>query len=230
MAGVTRNLRLILEDNLTASARFNLERIDQLGSVFPLNTSSTQSINSEGDIRLDADNGNGTVFAPTLQLSGSLILESTEHTFSLQTATQTENLSFTLPGNYGDSGQFLQTSGSGTLTWEDPPSSNFSSLNDTLFTNLQTGEFVQFDGTRWINTTIPNARQTTVVDWLVIEGNTKTITHGWGTTNIQVWIYEPGSSSQVFVESVDYVDNDTILLTALASPDLDYRVHLIQTL
>lgn len=235
MAGLTRNLRLRLNDDLTADARYNLERIDQLGSVFPLGSSSTQTISSASDIRLNANatslggDGNGTVFAPNLKLSSSLILESGAYDFTLRTGSQSGDITITLPPDAGTSGQFLTTNGTGTLSWGDPPTSNFATLNDTEFTALTSGQIAQYDGTKWVNASISATRQTGIFDWLTSDGNTKAITHGWGTTNIQVWIYEPGSSSQVFIEEVDYLDDDTILLSAHSSPDSDYRVHLIQT-
>jgi len=55
MAGLTRNLKLRLADDLTADARYNLERIDQLGSVFPIDNTAAQTINSSAEIRLNAN-------------------------------------------------------------------------------------------------------------------------------------------------------------------------------
>jgi hypothetical protein len=224
-----------LSNELTADARYNLERLDQLGTVFPIGASATQTINSSADIRLNANSttlggdGNGTVFAPNLTLSNQLVFEAGAFELTIVPATQTESLVFTLPPDAGTTGQFLSTNGSGTLTWEDPPTSNFSSLNDTLFTNLQQNEIAQYDGSQWVNASIPNTRQTGIFDWLSVEGNTKTIVHNFNTQNIQVWIYEEDSDSIVWIQGVDYIDDDTILLTAKASPEFDYRVHLIQT-
>lgn len=236
MAGLTRNLRLRLEDNLTESARYNLERIDQLGSVFPIGSSAAQTINSSSDIYLNANattlggDGNGNVFAPNLQLSSTLKLESGPYTFSLQASTQTGNVSLTLPGNAGSNGQFLQTNGSNTLTWADPPTSNFASLNDTTFSSLTAGQIPQYNGSKWVNVSIGATRQTGVFDWMTTDGNTKAIVHNFGTTNIQVWIYEPESSSQVFIQGIDFLDSNTILLEAIKAPESDYKVHLVQTI
>ncbi len=236
MAGFTRNLRLRLADNLTADARYNLERIDQLGLVFPITSSASQSINSSSDIYLNANaqvlggNGNGTVFAPNLQLSSTLSLESGAYTLSLSTGSQTSNLNLTLPPNAGSAAQFLQTDGTGILTWADPPTSNFSTLNDTNFTDLAEGQIAQYNGTEWVNVSFSGARQTAVYTWTPADGTTKIIAHGFSASKIQVWIYEPESNSQVFVQSIDYLDNDTILLTSKVPPDTDYEVHLIQTI
>lgn len=236
MSRFTRNLRLRLADDLTSDARFNLERIDQLGLVFPITDSASQSINSSSDIYLNANatvlggNGQGTVFAPNLQLSSDLILESGAYTLSLSTGTQSSNLNLTLPPNAGSALQFLQTDGTGVLTWADPPTSNFSTLNDTNFTNLASGQVAQYDGTEWVNVSFSATRQTAIYTWTPLEGTSKTIAHGFSASKIQVWIYEPESNSQVFVQSIDFIDDDTILLTSKVPPDTDYEVHLIQTI
>jgi len=235
LAGLTRNLKLRLADDLTADARYNLERIDQLGSVFPIGTSANQVINSSADIRLNANatslggDGNGLVFAPNLQLSNTLKFESGPYELTIQPGSLSSDLTWTLPPDNGTAGQFLETNGAGTLTWGDPPTTNFSSLNDTTFTSLAAGQVAQYNGTSWVNVNLPNTRQAGVFSWDPVDGNTKLITHGFGSSSIQVWIYEPGCKSQIMVESIDYLDNDTILLTAHSAPDSTYDVHLIQT-
>jgi len=236
MAGLTRNLKLRLADDLTADARYNLERIDQLGSVFPIDNTAAQTINSSAEIRLNANattlggDGNGLVYAPNLQLSSTLKFESGPYTLTLQPGSISSSYTLTLPTNDGDTDQFLQTDGTGTLTWADPPNTNFGSLNDTLFTGLTSGQIPQYDGSKWVNINVSDTRNTGVFDWETSDGNTKVISHGFSSTKIQVWIYEPGSKSQVFIETIDYLDNDTILLTAHSAPESTYNIHLIQTI
>jgi hypothetical protein len=236
MAGFTRNLKLRLSDDLTADARFNLERIDELGNVFPTGDSANQNINSSGDIRLNANaaslggDGNGTVFAPNLQLTSTLNFESGPYNLIISPSPISSNITLLLPPNTGSTGQFLQTDGTGTLTWEDPPTSNFSSLNDTTFTSLVSGQIAQYNGSQWVNVTLPITRQGGIFDWDPVDGNTKTIVHNFDTTNIQVWIHEAESKSQVLIQGIDYLDSDTIFLTAHSSPDSQYKVHLIQTI
>ena len=232
----TRNLKLRLSADLTADARYNLERIDELGSVFPISSGAAQTINSSSDIRLNANavslggDGNGLVYAPNLVLTNSLRLESGPYNVIVQPGTVENDYTLTLPPNTGNDLQFLQTDGSGTLTWADPPTTNFSTLNDTEFADLEVGQIAQYDGTKWRNVAIPIARQTGIFDWNPSDGNTLSISHGFGSTKIQVWIYEPESKSQVFIETIDYVDNDTILLTSHSAPETIYNVHLIQTI
>lgn len=52
----TSNLRLRIEDDLTADAVYNLQRIDELGAVFKLSTSSTVELASAEDVLIQANN------------------------------------------------------------------------------------------------------------------------------------------------------------------------------
>lgn len=52
----TANLRLRLEDNLTSDAIYNLQRIDELGAVFKLSTSSTVELSSAEDVLIQPNN------------------------------------------------------------------------------------------------------------------------------------------------------------------------------
>ncbi len=232
---LTRNLKLRLSPDLTASARYNLERIDQLGSVFPIGSSATQTINSSSDIRLNANatslggDGNGTVFAPNLQLSANLLLESGPYELTISAPVLSTDLTLLLPSTAGNSGQFLRTDGTGTLDWGDPPTSNLSTLNDTSISSPAANEILQYNGTSWVNASIPVTKQSGTFEWNPGDGSTRTITHNYGSTSIAVWIYDTDSKTQVLIEDIDYSDSNTILLTAHRAPDSTYIVHLIQT-
>jgi hypothetical protein len=52
----TSNLRLRIEDNLTSDAVYNLQRIDELGAVFKLSTSSTVELSSAEDVLIQPNN------------------------------------------------------------------------------------------------------------------------------------------------------------------------------
>jgi len=52
----TTNLRLRIEDELTADAVYNLQRIDELGAVFKLSTSSTVELSSAEDVLIQPNN------------------------------------------------------------------------------------------------------------------------------------------------------------------------------
>lgn len=64
MSSITRNLKLRLQDNLTADARYNLEKIDQLGAIFQLDNSQSAVVRSQGDVAVSPNDpaigGSGT--------------------------------------------------------------------------------------------------------------------------------------------------------------------------
>jgi hypothetical protein len=224
---LTSNLKLRVADSLTSDAVYNLERIDLLGAVFPLGSTSDLTIQSEGNIILNPNGGNITLNGNT-DIDGSLSLRASQFNFTLQTTTQTADITLTLPPDTGTTGQFLTTDGTGITTWTDPPSSNFSTLNDTNFSNLVAGQIAQYNGTTWVNITSPATRQAGTFTWTVAEGATKSITHNFNSTNVIVWMYDAVNKMQVFVDTIDYVDSNTILLTADEIPSNDYTVQLIQ--
>lgn len=83
---LTRNVKLRLSDNLTADARYNLERLDLLGSTFLVDTSNTLLIRSSSDIVIEPESadigGSGT--------GGTLSIGTVDHpldTFSIHADT-----------------------------------------------------------------------------------------------------------------------------------------------
>lgn len=89
---LSRNLRLRLDNNLTANARFNLETLDTLGGTFIVDSTDTLQVRSRGDITIAPESadlgGSGTggtvtigssdqpitldIFTSSLALSGPL--------------------------------------------------------------------------------------------------------------------------------------------------------------
>lgn len=83
----TRNLKLILDPTLTASARSNLEKIDLLGSTFLTDSSNSLRIRSSSDISIEPESpdlggsamggtlsiGNASQFLTTVQVNTSLL-------------------------------------------------------------------------------------------------------------------------------------------------------------
>jgi hypothetical protein len=60
MATLTRNLKLRLSDDLSTDSRYNLERIDQLGSTFNINTLNNTVVRAAGNIQMrPEDNSSG---------------------------------------------------------------------------------------------------------------------------------------------------------------------------
>lgn len=82
---LTRNLKLRLDSNLTASARSNLEKIDLLGSTFLVDSANTLRIRSSSDISIEPESpdlggsalggtlsvGNASQYLSSIQLNAS---------------------------------------------------------------------------------------------------------------------------------------------------------------
>lgn len=76
---LSRNLKLRLDSNLTASARSNLEKIDLLGSTFLVDSANTLKIRSSSDILIEPESADlgGSAVGGTLSIgSGAHLLES----------------------------------------------------------------------------------------------------------------------------------------------------------
>ena len=62
---------------------------------------------------------------------------------------------FTLPTTDGSNGQFLQTNGSGTLAFASVPTINtLDDIGNVTITSATTGEFLQWNGSAWVNAVV----------------------------------------------------------------------------
>lgn len=86
---LSRNLRLRLDSNLTANARFNLETLDSLGGTFIVDSTDTLQIRSRGDIAIAPESadlgGSGT--------GGTVSIGSVDQPVTLSVFTGTLNYS-----------------------------------------------------------------------------------------------------------------------------------------
>ena len=143
MASTTTYLKLRLSDDLTASARFNLERIDALGAVYNLTATGDVYVRSGGDLTLEPESAKvsggsgvgGTLNLGTSAHSLALIAmygpaglmargvlraydsDSSNYIGLRAPATVASNVTFDLPSADGSAGQVLQTDGAGAWSW-----------------------------------------------------------------------------------------------------------------
>jgi hypothetical protein len=62
---------------------------------------------------------------------------------------------FALPTTDGTAGQFLQTNGSGTLSFQSVPTINtLNDIGDVTITSVSTGQVLSWSGSAWVNSTL----------------------------------------------------------------------------
>lgn len=138
-ARYTQYLKLKLTDNLTADALSNLNIIDQLGASFRVNLGGELVLNSSTDIYVQPNSSDvggsgvdGNIFLGTdshqiasvvinsavTQLKGSIRLSNGNFYTELNPhPSLASNLSFKFPLTDGTAGKYLQTDGSGQLSF-----------------------------------------------------------------------------------------------------------------
>ena len=125
--------------------------------------------------------------------------------------------------------------GSGTLVSPDDARNwNFDYFNGVFYQENAAGitypapnyiECLVFIGS-FVNQSV-GAGRSMVVNWANSEGDTKTITHGWGTTAVMAEVLDNATSYQtIAVDSVERTDGNTIVLVANVAPTINYTVLL----
>jgi len=77
----------------------------------------------------------------------------TSGVITINTAAEAGTYSLTLPTTDGDASQYLQTNGSGVLSWA-AISSSLAGLSDTTITAAVSGDFLRHNGTAWVDATL----------------------------------------------------------------------------
>jgi hypothetical protein len=213
----TTNLKLRLDDRLTTDARFNLEKLDELGGVFDTDNTGDVNIRSKADINIlpqdPSVGGTGTggsvsigtsgqsltsinLFTDAFCLTGSGITFKSTFNTELRPAQsgQTSNLTFTLPIDDGDPGDSLKTDGSGTLSWGTPAGA----------------------GSQLVET------------WANADGTTKTVTHNFGTRNIMIQILDNDDDYQTLDVCVTRPTDNTAVLISSEAPTTNWTILLLE--
>ena len=116
----TTNLRLRIEDNLTADAIYNLQRIDELGAVFKLSTSSTVELSSAEDVLIQPNNpsAGGSGVGGLVRIGSSGQPADDINLFASRVSFSTQTVDFgdaTLLGNYSIPWERIDASGGGSV-------------------------------------------------------------------------------------------------------------------
>ena len=178
----TPHLKLRISSELSADSKYNLEKIDELATTFTVDTTDTLKIRCQGDILIEPNSpdlgGSGTGgavsigsvdrpasqinlhgpvnFAGGFTVTDYLTLNGDPYSTTIsRNLSQTEDLTFTLPMDYGSVGQFLSSDGSGGMVWNTTPigTGTVKQLN-TYWSNADGNTFTLVHGLGTVNLTV----------------------------------------------------------------------------
>lgn len=192
---LSRYLRLRLDSNLTANARYNLERIDLLGSTLSLDSTASVNFRSRTDINMEPQSqiagGSGVGGTINLGTSGHEIAALNVFASEVNFSDPDAVVGSLLPDQTGNAGKVLQTDG-------------------TLLS--------------WVAVSGASSVQSAETDWLNATGTTKSFTHGLNSEDILVSIIDLDTDEVIGVDSVTVTGPNTIELTASEAPASSWRV------
>ena len=138
----------------------------QLGGNLDVNGKDIVSV-SNGDIEIDP-NGSGVVIFKGNATKGSgqfkLNCENNSHGITIKGPPHSAaaNYTLTLPNNDGDSNQYLQTNGSGVLSWASVDLSTYATLASPALTGTATAVNLTLSGNLIVNGTTTTINSTTL--------------------------------------------------------------------
>lgn len=192
---LSRYLRLRLDSNLTANARYNLEKIDLLGSVLSIDNTASVNLRARTDINVEPQSQiaggsgvGGTVNIGTADHSvAALNIFADAVTFSDPDSLVNE----LLPDQTGNAGKFLSTDGSIT-SWQTVAGTGGVTAAET--------------------------------DWVTSDGTSRTFTHGLNSTDVIVSIIDSTTSDIIEVDEIAVTGLNSITLSASEPPASSWRV------
>lgn len=218
---LTPNLKLRIESNFTDTSKYNLNRIDNLASLYQTDSTAAAVVRSALSIKLEPN-------SPDLGASGTggkILVEGTDTELDFQTTSiitnlkslalksdtystsilpassgQSEDLTFYLPPTDGTNGQVLSTDGAGVLSWVDQTSGGGGG----------------------------GAANSTSATWSSADGATKTVNHGFGTRNVLVQVLDNDNDYQTIDVCVTRPNDNDILLESSSAPDGSWTVLLLE--
>ncbi len=220
-------LKLKIDDGLSSDAKFNLSRIDELGSLYQIDTNATAQIRSKTDLVIQPQ----SPFLGGSGAGGSISLGSVDQpagTINLRATT----LNISADTNF--TGTFASTTLAVT-------NSNFQvnlvapSLTNNVTLTLpdsdgSANQVLKTDGNgnlSWISVATATAGQEMTEDWIAADGIEKTITHNFNTRKIMVQVIDPQDNYRtVDVDSVERPTVNTVKLSASIAPSVSWVVML----
>lgn len=221
-------LKLRIDSNLTDDAKFNLYKLDNLASVYQIDSTNLVKMRSRTNILLQPEDPSiggsgegGTVSIGNVdQPANAINLNSTTVNVTGQinsTGLSTNNISLT-NNNYNLSLLAGNLTENFSLTFP----SNYGTVNQVLSSD-GTGNLI------WTTVSGLSVGQESTVTWNNADGLTKTITHGFNSRNIMVQIIDPNDNYRnVEVDSIQRPTLSTIIVESSIAPPTSWLVLLKQ--
>jgi hypothetical protein len=223
---LTTHLKLRVDSGLTDDAKFNLYRIDDLGSLYKVDANSTSRIRSKADIVLQPQDlsiggtgEGGSISLGTIDYPADLVQLNAA---DIRITGQISSVS-----NVITSESYILTNNNYNLTLSAPtlPNNVTFTLPDNTGANDQV---LTTDGNgilSWASIGGTDVGAETVVDWDAVDGTTKTITHNLGTRLIIVQVLDTQDNyKNIDVDVVERPTLNTVVLTASMAPTLCWKV------
>lgn len=230
---LTSNLKLRLSSDLTADARSNLLKLDNLASLYQINSNEQALIRSKTDIIFQPESpdiggsgSGGSISVGTIdQPAQSILLSATNINLS---GTLTSTSAIISSSSIG----LKSTVTEKTVTLAPPV--NIPADYTLIFpeTDGSANQVLQTDGSGnlgWATLTGLNIGQELAVLWSPANGATKTIVHNFASYNTMVQILDSGNNYQnIDIDNIERPDNNTIVLSASSAPSLNNYIVLIK--
>jgi hypothetical protein len=225
---LTPYIKLKVDSDLSSDSKYNLNRIDELGSLFQIDTNAVAQLRSKTNI----------VMQPQSAFLGGTGIGGVINLGTVDQPADSVNIyasSFTVSAAISSSSG-LSTSGSVSLL-----NSNYSlnltapTLTDSLTLTLPStvgspNQVLTTDGAgvlSWTTVGGVSIGQELTSTWLLADGTEKTITHNFGTRNIIVQIIDPSDDYRtVEVDSVQRPTVNTVVLSSSIAPAVSWIVML----
>lgn len=219
MAVVTPNLKLRVDSSLSPNSKYNLYKIDDLASLYLVDTNSTARIRSRRNIVLQPEDpdvgGTGEGGSVSFGTADQPVSSLSFHANNIIMDSPIDNT-----GDISTSGAFVLKSGVNQISITAPTLS--SSYTLTLPVDSGTvNQVLTTDGTgvtSWTSVATVNVGQEFTDTWVPADGLTKTITHGLGTRSIIVQVLDSLDDYKTVEVTISRPTVNTVVLESSTLP------------
>jgi len=222
MARTSTYLKLRIDDvRLTGDAVRNLELIDALGANIYYRQERL-TLRSAKDITIlpNSEDLGG------LGVGGSVSVGSADFPIS-SFSVHADELDLAGVDSFSLSSISLLSTGGGEVSISASPSTTEDYSLVLPEDDGAAGQVLSTDGSGTLSWADPEAGQAAAFTWTQADGATKEIVHGFGSTDIEVFVYSPDDNRQLMLDSIEYTNTNTITLAGAETPPASgYSVYL----